>query len=404
MNILSSARSRLAIAILAAFILGGLSGAAMMRTVMGGAATRETPTPAPALTAALAPAASPAPTPVVREAPASTLESQIIAVYEQAAPGVVNIISRSISYDFFLNPLPRQGSGSGFFYDVQGHIVTNYHVIADAAELQVNLADGRSLPATVVGTDPSNDLAVIRVDLPPDEIRVIPMGDARSLRVGQFVVAIGNPFGLEGTLTAGVVSSLGRVIASPDQRFIGEVIQTDAAVNPGNSGGPLLDLSGAVVGVNSAILSPSGANAGIGFAISSRTVQRVVPALIANGRYPHPSLGVGVLELTPARANLLRRAGMDVPVERGLLVAEVVPGGPADQAGLRGPSRLVRIGNFEVPVGGDIIIAINDQPIATRQDLIVYLETRTMSGEQVQVTIVRDGREQTIPVTLGELG
>jgi S1-C subfamily serine protease len=335
--------------------------------------------------------------------PTSELEAQIAAVYQQAGPGVVNITNRSMTFDFFLNPIPREGSGSGFFYDAQGHIVTNYHVVADAEELQVTLADGRSLSAQIVGADPSNDLAVIRVDLPPDEVHTLPVGDSTQLRVGQFVVAIGNPFGLERTLTVGVVSALGRVIESPDQRFIGEVIQTDAPINPGNSGGPLLDLSGAVVGVNSAILSPSGASAGIGFAISARTVQRIVPELIANGRYPHPSLGVGILELTPQRIPILERAGMRVPVERGLLLVEVAPDGPAARAGIRGASQFVRVGNLSVPVGGDIITAINGRPIATRQDLIVYLETETAVGETVQVSIVRDGQEQIVPVTLGEL-
>ncbi|GAB4433944.1 MAG: trypsin-like peptidase domain-containing protein [Chloroflexi bacterium OHK40] len=388
-----------------ALLLGGIGGATLMW--MGLRAERSpgqlsagaAPLPTATATVSQPTASAPATTPV----PTSELEAQIAAVYQQAGPGVVNITNRSMTYDFFLNPIPREGTGSGFFYDAQGHIVTNYHVVADAEELQVTLADGRSLPAQIVGTDPSNDLAVIRVDLPPEAIHVVPLGDSTRLRVGQFVVAIGNPFGLERTLTVGVVSALGRVIESPDQRFIGEAIQTDAPINPGNSGGPLLDLSGAVIGVNSAILSPSGANAGIGFAISARTVQRIVPELIANGRYPHPSLGVSILELTPQRLPILQRAGMAVPVEQGLLVVNVAPDGPAARAGVRGATRSVRVGNLDVPVGGDIITAINGQPIATRQDLIVYLETRTRVGETVQVTIVRDGQEQVVPVTLGEL-
>lgn len=352
---------------------------------------------------------APSPTPVVLPAPtvvpftATDLEAQIAAVYREAGASVVNITSRSISYDFFFNPVPRQGSGSGFFYDDQGHIVTNYHVIADADELQVTLADGQTVPARIVGSDPSNDLAVIKVDLPTATIRPLPIGDSTQVYVGQFVLAIGNPFGLERTLTFGIVSALGRVIESPNQRFIGEVIQSDVAINPGNSGGPLLDLSGRVIGVNSAILSPSGANAGIGFAISSRTVQRVVPVLIREGRYPHPSLGVRVIELTPQRASLFERAGMQLPVTQGLLIAELITNGPAAQAGLRGPDRLVRVGNLNLPVGGDVIVAVNDRPITTSQDLLVYLETETQVGETVQVKIIRDGREQVVPVTLAEL-
>ena len=331
------------------------------------------------------------------------LEAQIEAVYERVGPSVVNITSRSLEYDFFLNPVPREGTGSGFFYDRQGHIVTNYHVVQGAEELQVTLADGRNLQAQIVGSDPSNDLAVIKVDLPPDAVPVATLGDSSALRIGQFMVAIGNPFGLERTLTVGVVSSLGRVIESPNQRFIGEAIQTDAPINPGNSGGPLLNLAGEVVGVNSAILSPSGTSAGIGFAIPARTVQRVVPALIKDGRYPHPSLGVETFPLTPQRAQILRRAGMEVPVERGLLIVEVAPDGAAAGAGLRGGQSLVRLGNVVVPVGGDIIVAINGQQIETDRDLIVYLETQTAVGQTVQVTIIRDGQEQTVAATLGEL-
>ncbi len=357
-------------------------------------------------------AVSLSPTPTVRMVPTvgptaiplsvTDLETRIAAVYREAGASVVNITSRSVGYDFFFNPIPRQGSGSGFFYDTQGHIVTNYHVIADADELQVTLADGQTVPAQIVGSDPSNDLAVIKVDLPAEVIRPLPIGDSTQVYVGQFVLAIGNPFGLERTLTFGIVSALGRVIESPNQRFIGEVIQSDVAINPGNSGGPLLNLAGQVIGVNSAILSPSGANAGIGFAISARTVQRVVPVLIRDGRYPHPSLGVRVIELTPQRAALFRRAGVQLP-DQGLLIADLVMNGPAAQAGLRGPDRLVRVGNVNLPLGGDVIIAINDQPIMTSQDLIVYLETQTQVGETVQVKVLRDGREQVLPVTLAEL-
>jgi len=357
-------------------------------------------------------AVSPSPTPTVRMVPTvgptaiplsvTDLEARIADVYREAGSSVVNITSRSVSYDFFFNPIPRQGSGSGFFYDTQGHIVTNYHVIADADELQVTLADGQTVPAQIVGSDPSNDLAVIKVDLPAGSIRPLPIGDSTQVYVGQFVLAIGNPFGLERTLTFGIVSALGRVIESPNQRFIGEVIQSDVAINPGNSGGPLLNLTGQVIGVNSAILSPSGANAGIGFAISARTVQRVVPVLIRDGRYPHPSLGVRVIELTPQRAALFRRAGVQLP-DQGLLIAELVANGPAARAGLRGPDRLARVGNVSLPLGGDVIVAINNQPITTSQDLIVYLETQTQVGETVQVKVLRDGREQVLPVTLAEL-
>jgi S1-C subfamily serine protease len=346
-------------------------------------------------------AASPQPTytalPVRGDA--TELENQIEAVYQRAGPAVVNITTRSFEYDFFMRPVPREGSGSGFFYDNRGNIVTNYHVVENAEELRVTLLDGRNLTAQIVGTDPSNDLAVIHVGLPGSEIPVVSVDGGGDVRVGQFVIAIGNPFGLERTLTLGVVSSLGRVIESPNQRFIGEVIQTDAPINPGNSGGPLLNLAGEVVGVNSAIFSPSGASAGIGFAIPAETVQRVVPSLIAEGRYPHPTLGVQVFELTTEWASLLRRAGMEVPQQRGLLVVKTT----SSRSPLRSGTRKVRIGHVIVPVGGDIITAVNGTDVSTVRDLIVYLETNTEVGETVDVTVFRDGKKQDVPVKLLEL-
>nr|HID14685.1 trypsin-like serine protease [Anaerolineae bacterium] len=214
------------------------------------------PSAAPTATVPPTPTLSPPQVPSMPEEPASALEAQIETVYDLAGPAVVNITSRSYAYDFFLRPVPQEGTGSGFLYDTEGRIVTNYHVIENAEELSVTLADGEVYPATIVGVDPSNDLAVIRIEA--DNLpEPVALGDSDNLRVGQFVVAIGNPFGLERTLTVGVISSLGRVIKSPDGRFIGEAIQTDAAINPGNSGGPLLDLQGRVIGVNTAILSPS---------------------------------------------------------------------------------------------------------------------------------------------------
>jgi len=268
-----------------------------------------------------------------------TLESQIIAAYEATGPAVVNITNRSYTYGRSMQMTPQEGTGSGFVYDTQGNIVTNYHVIENAEELLVTLAEGLVYEAEIAGTDPENDLAVIHIDAGPDLPEPVALGNSDELKVGQFVIAIGNPFGLEQTLTTGVVSALGRVIESSDGGFIGEVIQTDAAINPGNSGGPLIDLQGCVVGVNSQIISPSGASSGIGFAVSSNTVRRVVPALIADGEYPHPWLGVQLLPLTPTIAQTLREAGMTLPVDTGLMVIETVGGGPADDAGIQGSDR-----------------------------------------------------------------
>jgi S1-C subfamily serine protease len=353
------------------------------------------------------PTATTAPSPITllpdEEEAANALETQVIAVYEAVSSAVVNITNRSYVYSRFMQAVPQEGTGSGFVYDPEGHIVTNYHVVEDAEEILVTLANGQVYEAEIVGTDPTNDLAVIRIDAGANLPEPVALGDSDKLRVGQFVLAIGNPFGLEQTLTTGVVSALGRVIESPeDSRFIGEAIQTDAAINPGNSGGPLLDLQGHVIGVNSQIISTSGTSSGVGFAVSANTVQRVVPELISRGHYPHPWLGTQMFPLTLATAKVFRDAGMDVPVDAGLLVIEAVKGAPADKAGIRGGSRVVRIGRYQIPLDGDIIIAIDGEPISDFQTLTVYLETETAVGDTVDVTIIRDGEELTVPVTLGE--
>ncbi len=351
------------------------------------------------------PAANPLPTATVElETALNALETQIVAVYEQAGSSVVNITNRGIVYTWFNEPVEQElGTGSGFIYDANGHIVTNYHVIENATDLLVTLADGRTFNAQIVGADPSTDLAVIRIDT--DEALPPPIGlaDSDRLRVGQFVVAIGSPFGQQQTLTTGVISALGRVIRSPNNRFIGEAIQTDAAINPGNSGGPLLNLSGQVIGVNSQIISTSGASAGIGFAVSSNTVRRVVPELIARGYYPHPWLGITrMVSLSASTAELWRRGGMNIPVDEGLLVVEVYDGGPAAKAGLQGVSRVKTVGRYQVPLDGDIITAINGQHVADTDDLTMYLDTRTAVGDTVTLSVIRDGKELTLSITLEE--
>ncbi len=345
-----------------------------------------------------------APAPAFDElAAARALEDRLIAVYEATSRAVVNITSRFYVYAWRMQAIPQEGTGSGFVYDREGHIVTNYHVIESAEELLVTLADGEVYEAEVVGEDPNSDLAVIQIKAGANLPEPLSLGDSEGLRVGQFVLAVGNPFGLEQTLTTGVISALGRVIESPEESgFIGEAIQTDAAINPGNSGGPLLDLDGNVIGINSQIISPSGASAGIGFAVSAKTLRRVVPELIARGYFPHPWLGADMVSLNASVADLLRQAGGNVPVDHGLLVLETNTGGPADKAGIRGGDRAVRISRYQVAIGGDIIVAINDQPIADSEELTVYLEGQTAVGDTVQVTILRGDKQLVVPLTLAE--
>jgi S1-C subfamily serine protease len=332
----------------------------------------------------------------------TSLEEEIIRAYEEIGQGVVNITNRSYAYDMFFRPVPQEGTGSGFVYDTAGHIVTNYHVVEDAAELFVTLPDETTVSAQVVGSDPSNDLAVVHINADPSLLHPVPLGESGDLRVGQFVIAIGNPFGLDRTLTVGVVSALGRIIESPNERFIGEIIQTDAAINPGNSGGALLDLTGRLIGVNTAIFSPSNASAGIGFAVPVSTVKRVVPNLIERGYYPHPWIGISTWSLFPELRQALQDTGMVVPVEEGLLVVEVSRDSPADKAGILGGQQEVRSGRVVLLIGGDILTALDGEPISTETDLTRFLDTKTRVGQTVEATLWRDGEQLSVPVTLTE--
>ncbi|MBN1563435.1 MAG: trypsin-like peptidase domain-containing protein, partial [Anaerolineae bacterium] len=301
-------------------------------------------------------------------------ETVTAQIYEQAGPSVVHITSRSEVYDFWRGVVPQEGTGSGFVFDTEGHILTNNHVIAGAEEIEIVLADGRTLPAQVTGTDAYYDLAVIQVDAAEiADLTPLPLATGTPLRVGQRVLAIGNPFGLDRTLTTGIISALDRIIESESGSVIGNAIQTDAAINPGNSGGPLLNTRGQVIGVNTAIQSVSGGSVGIGFAVPISVAQRIVPDLLAFGSYPHPSLRIEVREL-----GYEVRPGDNMP-QQGLLITALDANGPAGQAGLIA-AETRRQGWSTVYTGGDILTAINDQPLHTRDDLTLFLETNTLPG------------------------
>jgi len=323
-------------------------------------------------------------------------EKNNIAVYEKVADGVVNVTSTAMQMDFFFNAFPTQGSGSGSIIDTKGHILTNHHVVANAQKLEVTLADGSKWPAKLVGSDPDNDLAVIKIDAPKEKLKVIPMGDSKNLKIGQKVLAIGNPFGLQRTLTTGIVSSLGRTIRSEVGTLIEDVIQTDAAINPGNSGGPLLNSEGEIVGINSAIISPTGGSVGIGFAIPVNTAKRVAPELISKGYVTYPYIGATIQSLIPEMAKFLK-----LKIERGAMISEVVKGGPADKAGLKGGNQRVQVGNMIVLVGGDIVVKADQREVKTNDELIHYIREKK-PGDTVLLKVFRKDSFIDMKVTLGE--
>lgn len=343
---------------------------------------------------ALAPAAAtPTALPDSVYAQLDVMDQIVTNLYQRISPSVVHVTTQSQRMDFFYGVVPEEGTGSGFVYDTQGHIVTNDHVIQNADQVNVLLANGTSLPATVVGFDSYYDLAVLKVDVAPDALTPLTLGDSSQLLVGQSVAAIGDPFGLEDTLTTGIISALGRQIQTEGGGTIGQAIQTDAAINPGNSGGPLLDMRGRVVGINTAINSPSGGSVGIGFAVPSNVIQRVVPILISAGFFPHPSLDATLVEL-----------GTEIPagnygVDHGLLVAQLSPGGASEQAGLQAAQVYRQRGRLYVQ-GGDVITAVDGQPVTSRNGLLSYLEDHYAPGDTVTLTVVRSGTSMNVPVTL----
>jgi S1-C subfamily serine protease len=348
----------------------------------------------------LAPPPTALPPEAIAEADAEEL--LLINLYERVNPAVVNIIITVVDEESEINPqqlFPAQGQGSGFVYDTDGHIVTNNHVVADADKVEVTFYDGTTVEAHVIGSDPDSDLAVVEVNIAPESLRPIEWGDSDLLRVGQRAVAIGNPFGLEGTLTSGIISALGRSLPTEQGAFrIPEIIQTDAAINPGNSGGPLLNSLGQVIGINTAIVPNRSAFGersflGVGFAVPANLVKRVIPSLIEFGEYRHPWIGFSGNSVTPEIA-----AEMNLPEATGALVAEVISGSPADKAGLRGGTREV-IG-INTLLGGDVIIGIDGEPVREFDDLLSFLSRKGEVGKAVMLTIIRDGKQQTLQLTL----
>ena len=367
--------------------------------VSGQVTTQTTPISTAEVTTPTIEAASPPPTLDLH-----TQEELLTSLYQQVNPGVVAI--HVLSSD----SMGSSSLGSGFVIDTEGHIVTNYHVVQGASELEVDFPSGYKTRAEILGTDPDSDIAVLKVDVPAEELAPISLGDSDQLMVGQTVVAIGNPHGLYGTMTVGIISSLGRTMQSlheaPGGAYFtaGGIIQTDAAINPGNSGGPLLNLDGEIIGVNVAIQSAtfdsSGqpVNSGIGFTIPINIVKRVVPHLIADGYYNYPYIGIG--SLPGGELTLIQQEELGLPQSTGVYILDVSSDSPAETAGLRGANRDEN--NGFLPLGGDLIIAIDDTEVRNFNDLITYLSMHKSPGDAIILTVLRDGYETQIELTLGE--
>jgi S1-C subfamily serine protease len=320
-------------------------------------------------------------------------EQNNISVYRKNIGAVVNITSRVMTLDFFYGLVPQEGQGSGFVIDKEGHILTNYHVIADAREVWVTLHNRKKYKATIVGTDRAHDLAIVQIKAP--ELQPMTLGDSTNLQVGQKVYAIGNPFGLAGTLTRGIVSSI-RQVQEPDGMVIEEAIQTDAAINPGNSGGPLLNWHGEVIGINTMIASSVGQSAGIGFAIPINTAKAVLNDLVTLGRVRRPALGIRTIPIDPELAQ-----EMGLAADYGLLIVQAVQGGAADRAGLHGGSERAYLGNTPIMVGGDLMVAVDGEKIESQQDLAQAMN-KHRAGDTVTVTIYRGKKKMDVRVTLAE--
>jgi S1-C subfamily serine protease len=330
-------------------------------------------------------------------APLDAEEQNNIAIYKRVAPSVVNVTSTVISYDFFFGAQAQQGAGSGFIIDKEGHILTNYHVIDGARKLEVILSNKKHYPATVVGADKSQDLAVIQIKAP--DLQPVTLGSSSGLQVGQNVLAIGNPFGIfNGTMTRGIVSSI-RQVQEPDGNYIDEAIQTDAAINPGNSGGPLLNSNGEVIGINTMIASSSGGSVGVGFAIPINTAKAILGDLVKYGRVRRPTLGIRAMPM-PMNQDLAEQLGLPSPT--GVLVMQVQPGSAAARAGIRGGNERVYYGNYEILIGGDLIVDFDGKPVRNIHDL-THLLNQHRGGDWVTIGFYRGNKKMSVRVQLDEL-
>ena len=321
-------------------------------------------------------------------------EISLADLFEKSDDGVVKVSVRKLS------EIPTGSSvGSGFVYDVSGHIITNNHVVEDSQKTTVTFLDGTSYNAKVIGTDPYTDLAVIKVDVNPSLLHPLPLGNSSTLRVGDQVAAIGNPFGLSGSMTSGIVSQLGRLLSTPGTASfsIPDVIQTDAAVNPGNSGGPLLNMKGQVIGINTAIQSGTGEFAGIGFAVPSNTVSKIVPVLIKESKYKHPWLGISGIDIDPDLASIL-----GLQDTRGLLVVSIVKDSPAEKAGLHGSTETKEIDGIKYQIGGDIILSVDHTDVRKIDDILIHLQREKKVGDTIDLEILREGRVTNFELTLEE--
>src|SRR5690348_4560831 len=331
-----------------------------------------------------------------RDAGLTDDESINVRVYRDVAPAVANVLTKATEYDFFMDPVPVEGAGSGFVIDSRGYILTNFHVVQDAQSIEVVLGDQSRYPAKFVGADQRNDVALVKIEPKGKALVALTLGDSAKLQVGQKVLAIGNPFGFQSTLTTGVVSALGRTVQTSQTTYIDEAIQTDAAINRGNSGGPLIDSHGEVIGINSAIYTPSGTTAGIGFAIPVDTAKRIAHDLITDGRVHQAFLGI---QSFPVGGYLSQ--ALDLPVKDGLLVQTVTRGGPAAASGIRGGDQVALLGMQRLYIGGDVIVAIDGQKVASNLDVNLALNKKR-PGDNVTLTLYRGGKKMDVSIKLGE--